>query len=252
MIIQAGESAIGYSENVQAVVQNVLITGVSSSSLDRLRPALEQSGLKVESVPNITLAIGRVASQRYAVIVVGFGTNERSEKRLLEMVRSPGGPCQRSGLLLLAQPGQIGPASTLVGAGVNKVLSAVEEPSVVACVVKRLSGSRHPLAERLRSNIEIKVNLREGEHTWRAANVSAAGLLIQTNQIPDVGSRFAFSLKTEFGLIVGEAKVVRHTRPDREEVRGFGARFCSFQGDGRQVLASFLRSLRVAQGPGIG
>ncbi len=230
----------------------MLITGVPGSNLTQLQLAFEQSGLRVESIPNITLAIGRVAAQRFSVIVVGYLTNERSEKRLLETIRTPGGPCQQSGLLLLAQPGQIGPASTLVGAGVNKVLSTAEDPSVIACIVKRLAGTRHPLAERLGTKTDMTVTFEGAETKMQAANVSAAGLLVRTDHSPPVGARFEFSLATPFGPIMGEAKVVRHTQAGREVVHGFGARFCSFKGDGRQQLASFLRSLRVNQGPGAG
>lgn len=213
----------------------------------KLEPALEKSGLTVDSEPNLHLAIGRVSTQGYSVVVVGYPMDQRVGKRLLDTLRDPDGPCQRSGLLLLAEPGQIGAASSLVGSGVNKVLSVVEEPNVIALVVKRLTGTRHPLAERLPTDIAIWIDVGGEQRELRAANVSAAGLLVRDDTPPTVGTRFTYSLKTSFGSIRGEAKVVRHTQADREPVSGFGARFCSFERDGRQILASLLRSLKSSR-----
>jgi hypothetical protein len=78
-------------------------------------------------------------------------------------------------------------------------------------------------------------------------NLSATGVLVRGPQL-EIGTVFAFELvfKDHPTPLRGRARVVRHTNP-REPVKGFGAHFLSFDGEGRERLAEYLSS-RIGDG----
>lgn len=206
----------------------------------------DELGLEIVLVESPRDAARAVAGERYNVVVAGYPLDRGDLGLLVAGMRGRGSPTTTSGLLLLAQPGHVRAASSLIGRGVNKVLSITEDPAVVRIVVSRLMDTDHPSAERF--PLQLPLELHAGERKLRATteNVSATGMLVAVEQPLSSGARMRFRMELPDGSeIRGEAKVVRPTTVDREGVEGVGARFASFDADGRTRL---LKALRQARG----
>jgi uncharacterized protein (TIGR02266 family) len=78
----------------------------------------------------------------------------------------------------------------------------------------------------------------------QSENFSETGMLVRTGETYPKGSRlsFEFQLAGDYLPIRGEGVVVRETTMGREQVRGIGIRFVSFEKDGLARLQRFLRA----------
>jgi hypothetical protein len=190
-----------------------------------------------------------VATEAYDVVVAGYPLDRGDLGLLVAGMRGRGSATATSGLLLLTQPEHLRAASSLIGRGVNKVLSIAEDPAVVRIVVSRLMDTDHPSAERF--PLHLTLEIVAGERKLRAAteNVSATGMLVAVDEPLAAGHRVRFRMELPDGSeVLGEAKVVRPATVEREGVIGVGIRFASFDGDGRTRLLKTLRQLRAAPG----
>jgi hypothetical protein len=66
-------------------------------------------------------------------------------------------------------------------------------------------------------------------------------MLVETDSPTEVGTHFDFTLNLPDQPIRGRALVVRRVASGGDQGQGFGARFWSFEGDGRSRLLAYLR-----------
>ena len=91
---------------------------------------------------------------------------------------------------------------------------------------------------------EPLVELADGSQEALAAvvNLSAVGLLLETDAVLEPGQFVVFSIDVDPDQepVSGKAEVVRKADPERDGVEGIGVRFISFEGDSRQRLEAIL------------
>ena len=228
--------------------RRALLTGLAREVVERHRDVLAgELGLEVVLAESPRAAAQRVAGERFNVVVAGYPLDRGDLGLLVAGMRGRGSATATSGLLLLARPDQLRAASSLIGRGVNKVLSTAEEPAVVRLVVARLMDTDHPSAERFPLRIPVELVAAERRLHAMTENVSATGMLIAIDKPVTPGARVKFTLTLADGSEVrGEAKVVRPASRDREGVDGIGLRFSLLEDNGRTRLLKALRELREA------
>ena len=107
----------------------------------------------------------------------------------------------------------------------------------------RLAGSTVARAT-LRLATRMLVELADGSQEALAAvvNLSAVGLLLETDAILEPGQFVIFSIDADPDQepVSGKAEVVRKADPEHDGIEGIGVRFISFEGDSRQRLEAIL------------
>ena len=96
---------------------------------------------------------------------------------------------------------------------------------------------------------------------YQTQNLSQSGMLLRTRQPLPIGTnvdlQFLFpgdpvlsktSQPGGYGFVEGQAKVVRHTHPIREQVRGMALQFLHLESRGLKSLDRFLQ-LQQQRGP---
>jgi len=219
-----------------------LIVGFSEDELAQLRSHLERLYLDTSYCTSTRAARHIVAETFYQVIIIRMPEHAPALRQLVEAIRQASSPCCNAGVCVLAPPRLLGEVTKLLGKGVNRVLSIDESPQLLACTLSALVAAQSPLAQRREACIELMLRLNDRALHWQTRNLSVTGMLACGQEPVCVGDRYRFQLELPFGAVEGEVEVVRQTTPDREEVEGYGMRFCSLQRDGRQRLSSYLRS----------
>ena len=145
-------------------------------------------------------------------------------------------------LLVMAEPGSEDEVRQLIGYGVNRVMLSVDPPKFIALQVANLLGI--PPRSNLRLTTRLLVEVADGSEEVLGAvvNMSAAGLLLETDADLEPGQHVILSIDIDPDEepVSGKAEIVRRADPDRDGVEGIGVRFLSFAGDSRKRLEAIL------------
>jgi len=219
-----------------------LVVGFSDDELARLRPHVEKLYLDASYCTSTQQARHVVFERFYQVILIRMPDHTPSFVQLVEAIRDTSSLCSNAGVCVLAPPKLLGEATRLLGRGVNRALSLAESPQLLACTLTALVAAQSPLAQRRDACVDLMLQRDDQALQWQTRNLSVTGMLAYGAEHVEVGDRYRFQLALPVGAVEGEAEVVRQTAPGREDVIGYGLRFCSLQHDGRRRLSSFLRS----------
>lgn len=212
--------------------------------MKRYAEAVARHGFDVLLIESPNDACERISDDEFDTVVSAYPLESGALGRIVSALRTPAKRSCNCGLVLLTPPANLRAASGLVGRGVSKALSCEEDPAVVGIVVGRIAEASRETLERLPIQIEVECHLDEGIQFLKTENISSGGMLIATNEPPAEGIRFRFSLGIPGDPINGQAKVVRRVSTKREPVNGFGARFLSFDNDGKTRLLAELEAVR--------
>ena len=143
---------------------------------------------------------------------------------------------------MLATPGNEDEARQLIGQGVNRVMLAVDPPKFIAQQVAALLEIAARMTLRLTTRLLVEVADGSEEALGAVVNMSAAGLLVETDADLEPGQHIILSIDIENQdePVSAKAEVVRRADPDRDGVMGVGVRFLKFAGDSRERLESIL------------
>lgn len=221
----------------------VLFTGMGPETAARYQPGLLEAGFELVLESDAERAMARVMAEGFKAIVSAYPLSSGQLGGILDVMRTKNSPNYGTGLVLLAQRERLRAAAGLVGRGVNKALSLEEGPVVLKIVLERLIEVAQPMALRLPLAIDVSAISGRNHFEWTTDNLSGSGMLVGTDDPPEIGDAFRFSLVLPDGEVQGDGVVVRRTFEGREPVNGFGARFLSFEGDGQARLLKFLREI---------
>ncbi len=94
--------------------------------------------------------------------------------------------------------------------------------------------------------VRLKVAVDDGEKLamGQTENLSRSGMLVRAGEPYDIGTSvlFEFFLDDDPKPVAGEGRIVRHTTPGRENVRGMGIRFTRFEKEGSRRVERFLEN----------
>jgi hypothetical protein len=145
-------------------------------------------------------------------------------------------------LLVLAHPGNEDNARQLIGHGVNRVMLTVDPPKFIALQVAELLDIPPRATLRLGTRMLVEVEDGFAEALGAVVNISAAGLLLETDADLEPGQHVIISIDIgpQLEPVAAKAEIVRKADPEREGIEGIGAQFLSFAGDSQKQLETIL------------
>lgn len=220
----------------------VLVAGIARSSFEELAPVLDRHKLTVVQVTSAEDAMKYAYSDRVELIILGVAPEEMSLEDLVQTIRSDASASGQASLLVLAEPGSEDEARALIGRGVNRVMLTVDAPKLIALQVADLLEIPPRATLRLYTRMLVEVDDGFEEALGAVVNISAAGLLLDTDADLELGQHAVLSIDIDPDVepLAAKAEIVRKADPEREGVTGFGIRFLSFAGDSRQRLEAIL------------
>jgi hypothetical protein len=220
----------------------VLVAGVPGSSFAELAPVLDRQKLTVIQVTSIEDAVMYARSARVELIVLGLETTTMSLEAVIQAIRSQSSASRKASLLVLAEPGSEDKVRRLIGRGVNRVMLTVDPPKLVGLQVAELLEI--PPRARLRLSTRMLVEVEDGfaEALGAVVNISAAGMLLETDADLEPGQHVIISIDVgpQVEPVAAKAEIVRKADPEREGIEGIGAQFLAFAGDSQQILNTIL------------
>jgi len=220
----------------------VLLAGIPRSSFDELAPVLDRQKVIVVQVTSAEDSTKFAHSDRVDLVILNSQPTTMSLEEVIRTIRAGSSASNKASILVLAKPGSVDEARELIGRGVNRVMLPVDPPELIAQQVAELLeiASR----KKLRLPTRLLVELADGsqEALGAVVNMSAAGLLLETDADIEPGQHVIISIDIDpqDEPVSGKAEVVRKADPIRDGVEGVGIRFLGFAGDGHLRLQTIL------------
>ncbi len=220
----------------------VLVAGVRRSSVGELAPVLDRQKLTVVQVTSYEDAVMYANAARVELVILGIEPTTMSLEEVIRTIRSQSSASRMASLLVLAQPGNEDNARQLIGHGVNRVMLTVDPPKFIALQVAELLDIPPRATLRLSTRMLVKVEDGFAEALGAVVNISAAGLLLETDADLEPGQHVIISIDIgpQLEPVAAKAEIVRKADPEREGIEGIGAQFLSFAGDSQKQLEAIL------------
>jgi CheY-like chemotaxis protein len=223
--------------------RHVLLVGAATGGFERFAPMLQRAGFDVHLVKPSDIVLDLVMGTEFDLLVIGYPLPEMDIHQLMYAVRAEGSASHDAGVLLVARPGFLDAAQTLLSLGANRAVGLHWTDSRLWQAVGDLLNVA-PRA-RLRSMLfaDVSANGDEDRHLFQTVNVSRTGMLLRGDELfcPGTVFQFAFRLPSEPRPVEGKAEVVRRTDPFREGLQGMGARFVDLEDDGKFRLKQYVK-----------
>lgn len=218
------------------------MAGIARSSFEELAPVLDRHKLTVVQVMSAEDSMMFAHSDQVELVILEAEPTTVSLEEVVRTVRSESSASKNASLLVLAKPGNEDEARQLIGSGVDRVMLAVDPPKLIALQVADLLDIAPRSTLRLTTRLLVDVADGSEEALGAVVNMSAAGLLLETDADLEPGQHVILSIDIdpEDEPVSAKAEVVRRTDPVRDGVEGIGVRFLSFAGDSRQRLEAIL------------
>ena len=235
----------------------VLVAGVPQSSFGELAPVLDRQKLTVIQVPSIEDAVMYARSARVELIILGPEPTAIGLEEVIQTIRSKSSASRNASLLVMAEPESEDNVRQLIGHGVNRVMLTVDPPTLVSLQVAELLEIAPRASLRLSTRMLVEVEDGFAEALGAVVNISAAGLLLETDADLEPGQHVIISIDVgpQLEPVAAKAEIVRKTDPEREGIEGIGAQFLSFAGDSQNssrpssAMLSEFRSTRCGPPP---
>lgn len=211
------------------VSAKVLLVALDPTTDGRVREAMSELDVSVQSVFNSDAALSTLRSQPIRLVWCGYPLPHLLLRHFLQLVRNPVCESRRCGVIVLSIPELLSGATRFVGEGANAVVPRWAPVSTLAEAARRLLatppryGPRHGTLVRLYSSGGDPIPVSG------VANISASGLLLESEERPALGSECVAEISYSDlpDCLSLPSRVVRHTRPGREHHSGFALQFAS-------------------------
>jgi len=229
--------------NHETTQRHVLLVGAATGGFEKFAPMLQRAGFDVHLVNPTEIVLDLVMGTEFDLLVVGYPMPEVDIHQLLYAIRAEGSASHDAGALLVARPGFLEAAQTLLSLGANRAVGLHWTDSRLWQAVGDLLNVA-PRA-RLRSMLfaDVESDGDSDRHLYQTVNISRTGMLLRGDELftPGTVFDFAFRLPSEPRPVEGRAEVVRRTDPFRDGVRGIGARFVNLEDDGKFRLKQYVK-----------
>lgn len=207
----------------------VLLVALDSTTDGRVREAMRELDVSMQSVTDSEAALTTLRSQPIQLVWCGYPLPHLLLRHFLQLVRSPVCESRRCGIIVLSIPELLSGATRFVGEGANAVIPRWAPVSNLTDAAKRLLETPQRYHPRPGTLVSLHSSGGDPIPVNAVANISASGLLLESEARPPLGSEcvaeITYSdLPDRLSL---PARVVRHTRPGREHHSGFALQFAA-------------------------
>lgn len=165
--------------------------GLSVEEFTLVAPCLDRQKFDVDRFPGAQGAMELVARLPVEVLLISYPLPDMVLPPFLQAVRK--GPCRHSPLVLLAGGDSLNEAHRYIGRGANRVISLDSPKRELPATVSRLLN----VAPRKTLRAFAQLRFKFDDTNWipcRPENLSAPGLLLETDQRPPRGTQVDFEL----------------------------------------------------------
>ena len=224
------------------MTKNIVLTRMDDETFARAAEALSTDEINLHHAPWDDNTLDLVQSTKFDVIVIGFPGPITPLRRFVECVRAPGSACQRSGVILLADPQHIDAAQAFVGVGINRAIPADNAEELLAASITELAAVAPRLALRAPTRVVLQLEQRPLRTFCQTENISETGMLLRGfgHYPPGTTIDFEINIPGQSDPIRGTATIARTTNVQLERMEGVGARFQSFIGQDGGRLTEYL------------
>lgn len=219
----------------------MLVVTADPAAFDRAAPVLRREAVDVDRMVTADSALELTKAVRFDLIVAVDPVSGMSLERFIAALRSSGSESVRASVVVFTSEDRFDEYRPLLGHGVNRLLGTARMEGQLQEVVSELLHVADRATCRTMLRVDLGIEDSNGNLVLcQTENLSATGVLVRGPQL-SIGSVFEFELvfKEQPKPLRGRARVVRHTNP-KEPVKGFGAQFLSFEGEGRERLVEYL------------
>jgi CheY-like chemotaxis protein len=220
--------------------KSILTVALDDETFQRIAPLLRRDSLSVRAATQGSEATNLAQKDRFNLVICRYPLPDLKLREFVTAIRAVGSASRFASLLLLTIPEMATEARSGVHGGPFLVFSGQEPLGLLG------QGAAHLLEVAPRNAPRISTRLRtsveEGSETFEGwiVNLSRTGMLVKETPMLPVGSICFFEFTLPSGEVIrGRAEVVRHAKPRRERVTGFGVRFIEFEPGCREALFSW-------------
>ena len=227
--------------HLKAPAPRILAVGFPAPDYQRLSATFDASW-DVDPLPGGQGALDLLKLAPVDLVVLHHPLPDVSLEPFLEILRSGQMMSRSTSLIVVTKRESAAEACRFIGRGANRVLSLERAQDLLAPTMHALLRVAPRKAASFSARLEMP---RLGSFLGVVRNSSKTGLLIETGQQPPRGTELGFELDVPNAgaPILGRAKVVRHTTPDREGVVGLGMRITAFSGrDAGRRYSAFVEA----------
>ena len=109
----------------------VLVAGIGRGPFEGLAPVLDRQELDVVRVATPEKSIELAGAEIFDLIICSADPEEATLKEVVGMIRDLSAASCRASLLVLAEPGSVDVARSLIGRGVNRVMLLADPPALI-------------------------------------------------------------------------------------------------------------------------
>ncbi len=220
----------------------VLVAGVPRSSFEELAPVLDRHKLTVVQAPSAEDAMMFAHSERVELVVLAIEPTTMSLEKVIRTIRAASSASKKASLLVLSKPGNEDEARQFIGRGVNRVMLGIDHPKLIAQGVADLLAIASRTTLRLTTQLFIRFADGSEESLGAVINLSASGLLLETDADLEPGQHVVLSIDIDGQdePVSAKAEITRKADPNRDGVEGVGVRFLTFAGDSQKRLETML------------
>jgi Tfp pilus assembly protein PilZ len=227
--------------------RNVLVVGIDRATFDDVASPLLRSIFEIDRVPGVGAAAALVTNVRFHAVLMGYPLVGEDVAKFCADVRATGSRSADAILGLIASPEAVIDARTLHGDTVDFIIDLQEPPDDREYTICRRLGIHPRRAIRVLTRLEANLG---DDWTERMAaqtrDISMSGMFVIAKKRFPVGNevRFELQMPGDTAFIRGQAVVMRHADPTRDDADGMGLRFVSFSNpDDRARLETGLERL---------
>jgi uncharacterized protein (TIGR02266 family) len=231
--------------------QQVVVAGKAGEAVDMLLPILRKHSVQFHRIPVGEAVITAIVEMPLVdLVLIAYPLADMTFSEFMTAIKTKVPPVRPPQLVVIITKEDVNDVAAYVKEGVQVLPAHLQPAHLERLVSKYLRKAPRPA---IRIMVGMGVNLGVGKvlRMAQAANVSTSGMLIRTNEEFPLGADISleFTLPGQHEPIKTEATVVRHTDPDREQIRGLGLKFVDISPSHKKRLEEYLerKVLRVEE-----
>jgi CheY-like chemotaxis protein len=224
--------------------QQVVVAGKAGEALDTLLSILEKHSVRFHRLPKGEAVVQSIREMPLVdLVLITYPLPDMKFRDFMAAIKEAVPPVRPPQVVVIVTKEDAKDVAGFVNRGVQVLPAHLQPMHLERLVSKYLRKAPRPA---LRIMVGMGVNLGGAGKVLRmaqAANVSTSGMLIRTNEEFPLGSAISleFTLPGDHEPIRAEASVVRHTDPDREQIRGLGLKFVDIAPGHKNRLEEYLQ-----------
>jgi CheY-like chemotaxis protein len=220
--------------------KSILTVALDDETFERIAPLLKRRSLSVQAIRQASDAAKAARRNQFHLVICRYPLPDMKLREFVAEIRSSGSHSKTASLLLLTIPEMATEARSGVEGGPFLVFSGQEPLGALGQGAAHLLQVAPRYAPRIQTRFQASLEDGSESYTGWVVNLSRTGMLVTDAPMLPVGALCYFDFTLPNGESVrGTGEVVRHAKPRRERITGFGLQFVKFEEGCHEMLLSW-------------